>query len=642
MAAVMIGRTTCAVEACVPVPQATAMVAAEGPRCRKIRQRQRAHIATGRRSSHVACSTGNRAGPPNQSINETTTAIEAAADSLQYENEDVHASYDDNCPSWTEVAEMNLGVSPFAEPIGKGLVRDIRKRLIPHFVSDITDGLNMQTLASSLFLCVACLSNAVTFGVGAAVVTAGQIGPVEMILSTSICGAIYALTCGQPVALTGFGGAHLAFTGVLYSASTLLGVEFLPFFAWVGIWASLFLMVLTLTSASNLVLYFTRFTDETFSALSSVIFVYESTRNLVKPFLATNPDAGASCLGMLMGLLTAGLVIMLTRMKKSGLFTKHTRSWISDFAPTLSMTLTTFLSMYLCTHLNVVLPALSLPVGIATSTGRPWLVDIWSLSPQMIAFSTIPAIMLTTLLFMDQVITTRLVNTPDNALRKGWGYHLDLGIIALYTGACSVVGLPWMTAATVPSLNHARSLSNINEEGDTVSLIENRVSAFLIHVLMGVSLLGLRDILQMVPQPAFMGLFLFLGLSAASNNKFLKRCVLLVTDPTVYHKKLPKKLRKIRPLSIQRSSISKYTLAQLGCLVALWGVKSMQGVGIVFPLLIAFLVPARILLGKYGNLPRSSLKVCLRPAGATCPSVSSLPRSPITPLRAGGVNAGNG
>ena len=39
---------------------------------------------------------------------------------------------------------------------------------------------------------------------------------VEMIVSTSICGAIYALTCGQPVALTGFGGAHLAFTGVLY------------------------------------------------------------------------------------------------------------------------------------------------------------------------------------------------------------------------------------------------------------------------------------------------------------------------------------------------------------------------------------------------------------------------------------------
>eukprot|EP00976_Prorocentrum_cordatum_P117572 1196326-Prorocentrum_minimum.AAC.20 len=113
---------------------------------------------------------------------------------------------------------------------------------------------------------------------------------VEMILSTAVCGAIYALTSGQPVALTGFGGAHLAFTGVLYSAATLMGVEFLPFFAWVGIWASLFLIVLTLTSASNLVLYFTRFTDETFSALSSVIFVYESTRNLVKPFLVSNPD----------------------------------------------------------------------------------------------------------------------------------------------------------------------------------------------------------------------------------------------------------------------------------------------------------------------------------------------------------------
>lgn len=67
-----------------------------------------------------------------------------------------------------------------------------------------------------MFLSVAGLCAAATFGVGVSVVTAGQIGCVEMILSTSVCGVLYALTCGQPVAVTGFGGAHMAFTGVLY------------------------------------------------------------------------------------------------------------------------------------------------------------------------------------------------------------------------------------------------------------------------------------------------------------------------------------------------------------------------------------------------------------------------------------------
>jgi hypothetical protein len=47
------------------------------------------------------------------------------------------------------------------------------------------------------------------------------------------------------------------------------------------------------------------------------------------------------------------------------------------------------------------------------------------------------------------VITTRLVNTRENQLRKGYGYHLDLAIIAVYCGVCSCFGLPWMTAATV-------------------------------------------------------------------------------------------------------------------------------------------------------------------------------------------------
>lgn len=127
-----------------------------------------------------------------------------------------------------------------------------------------------------------------------------------------------------------------------------------------------------------------------------------------------------------------------------------------------------------------------------------------------------------------QVITTRLVNTTDNKLKKGYGYHLDLAVIALYTAACSMFGLPWMTAATVPSLNHAHSLALYDKTGEMVGLLENRVSNMIVHMIMGCSLLFLGPVLKMVPQAVFMGLFLYLGISAAMNNKFLKRCVLLV------------------------------------------------------------------------------------------------------------------
>ena len=97
-----------------------------------------------------------------------------------------------------------------------GLWRDMTKRLFPLWVDDFKDGVCSQVFATSLFMFVACLSTAATFGVGTAVLTNGAIGPLEMILSSSICGVIYALSCGQPVALPAFGGVHLGFTGVLF------------------------------------------------------------------------------------------------------------------------------------------------------------------------------------------------------------------------------------------------------------------------------------------------------------------------------------------------------------------------------------------------------------------------------------------
>ena len=45
------------------------------------------------------------------------------------------------------------------------------------------------------------------------------------------------------------------------------------------------------------------------------------------------------------------------------------------------------------------------------------------------------------------------------SLQKGGGYHLDLFLIALQIGICSVLGLPWFVAATVLSINHVRSLT---------------------------------------------------------------------------------------------------------------------------------------------------------------------------------------
>ena len=43
-------------------------------------------------------------------------------------------------------------------------------------------------------------------------------------------------------------------------------------------------------------------------------------------------------------------------------------------------------------------------------------------------------------------------------LQKGFGYHLDMLVVGLMIGVCSIFGLPWCVAATVLCLGHIDSL----------------------------------------------------------------------------------------------------------------------------------------------------------------------------------------
>ena len=65
------------------------------------------------------------------------------------------------------------------------------------------------------------------------------------------------------------------------------GVEFLSFRLWIGVWVSLFLLTAVALDLSALIRYITRFTEESFAVLISVIFVYQSVRNVpaIAPFV---------------------------------------------------------------------------------------------------------------------------------------------------------------------------------------------------------------------------------------------------------------------------------------------------------------------------------------------------------------------
>ena len=86
------------------------------------------------------------------------------------------------------------------------------------------------------------------------------------------------------------------------------------------------------------------------------------------------------------------------------------------------------------------------------------------------------------------------------------------------------------------------------------------------------------------------GLFLFMGFTSLQGNQFSERLALFVTDPALY----PKTSYTRR---VPHKWIHIFTLIQLICFIILWILKASK-LGILFPLMIAALVPINVLMEK--------------------------------------------
>lgn len=477
-----------------------------------------------------------------------------------------------------------------------GLQNDVARRW-KYYFSDFRDGLHAKCVGSTLFLFFACLAPAVTFGGVMAVQTDGHIGAVEMIVASAVCGTVFALISGQPLVILGGTGPLLVFTAILYRLCADMNIPFLPAYGWVGLWSAGFVLLLAVTDASCLMRYFTRFTDEIFAALISIIFIYEAIKALVHIFedLDVKKHHDTALLSLLLALGTFYIAMSLSRFRRSNYLRPKIREFLADFGPAIALGAMTIVSVWLHEVFLDVLPA---PDKFGTTSGRPWAVDLLT-APVWVRFAAAgPALFVTVLVFLDQNITARIVNSPDHRLHKGEAYHLDLGVVGLLMAACSLFGLPWLVAATVRSLNHVRSLATVEEvvaaSGETrdrvIHVRENRMTGLTIHLLIGLSLL-LLPMLKSIPMAVLYGLFLFMGVVSMSGNQFFERLSLWLRDPALYP--VTHYIRRV-----PRWSIHAFTLLQVACLTVLWFVKS-SGIGILFPVFIALLVPIRLFIGKF-------------------------------------------
>uniref|UniRef100_A0A087XR42 Anion exchange protein n=1 Tax=Poecilia formosa TaxID=48698 RepID=A0A087XR42_POEFO len=281
----------------------------------------------------------------------------------------------------------------------------------------------------------------------------------------------------------------------------------------------------------------------------------------------------------------------LKQFKTSRYFPTKVRSMISDFAVFLTIVVMVLLDF----AVGVPSQKLKVPSKFQpTRDDRGWLINPIGRNPWWTALvASIPALLCTILIFMDQQITAVIINRKEHKLLKGCGYHLDLLMVGVMLAVCSIMGLPWFVAATVLSISHVNSLKLESESAAPgeqprfLGIREQRLTGLVIFLLMGCSVF-MTGALQFIPMPVLYGVFLYMGASSLKGIQFFDRLKLFGMPAKhqpdfIYLRHVP--LRKVH----------LFTVTQLTCLVLLWVIKTSPA-AIIFPMMVLALVFIRKLL----------------------------------------------
>ncbi|NXD09976.1 S4A8 protein, partial [Nothocercus nigrocapillus] len=281
----------------------------------------------------------------------------------------------------------------------------------------------------------------------------------------------------------------------------------------------------------------------------------------------------------------------LKQFKTKRYFPTKVRSTISDFAVFLTIVI-----MVLIDYLvGVPSPKLHVPEKFEpTRKDRGWFIDPLGDNPWWtLLIAAVPALLCTILIFMDQQITAVIINRKEHKLKKGCGYHLDLLMVGVMLGICSIMGLPWFVAATVLSISHVNSLkvesecSAPGEQPKFLGIREQRVTGLMIFVLMGLSVF-MTSVLKFIPMPVLYGVFLYMGVSSLKGIQFFDR-IKLFGMPAKHQPDLI----YLRYVPLWKVHI--FTVIQLTCLVLLWVIKA-SAAAVVFPMMVLALVFIRKLM----------------------------------------------
>lgn len=524
-------------------------------------------------------------------------------------------------------------------PLGQGMLQDIQRRL-PHYWSDFKDGVigykTPQKVTSTVFfLYFACVLPNIAFGMLNDGNTNGAIGVKKILFSQCVGGVLFAFLGGQPLIVLLTTAPLALYTKIIYSICEDFDLSFNAMFACVGLWNCFFLILYSVTNLSKLMKFSTRSTEEIFSLFITFAFTSDAIKDAVKDFNhhfyspaceeenmqhkandlnqsseipamrlnVTNATMVSSivstsihaCLkenSILFLLLMLGTVwvgITLYNFTQTPFLTAGKREVLADYALPAAVLIMSFFGSYVFREVKLkpfkYNPDAEMFV-LAPLHLLPW--------PAILAAAGL-GFSLSLLFFMDQNISSALVNNPANKLKKGAAYHWDLFTVAVINGFLSIFTFPWVHAALPHSPLHVKALADMEDRVDqghvhqiVVRVRETRLTGIISHIMIGLSMLLLPYPLSYIPAPVLDGLFLYVAFTALYGNQMFDRILLFFTEQSAYPPN-----HYIR--RVPQRKVHVFTVIQLLQLLVLcvFGFSPIPYMKMVFPVLIMFLMPIR-------------------------------------------------
>uniref|UniRef100_A0A3P8ZA34 Bicarbonate transporter-like transmembrane domain-containing protein n=1 Tax=Esox lucius TaxID=8010 RepID=A0A3P8ZA34_ESOLU len=170
---------------------------------------------------------------------------------------------------------------------GRGIYEDLCRRL-PFYTSDFTDGIVgsnktlLKYMTTAIFLYIAILLPAIAFGSLNDESTRGEMDVQKTIIGQSIGGVIYSLFAGSPLVIPLTTAPLAIFISVIRGICDDYDLDFPAFYACIGLWNSLFLILGGIFNVSLLMKLFKRSTEEVIALFISIAFVVDALKGTIK------------------------------------------------------------------------------------------------------------------------------------------------------------------------------------------------------------------------------------------------------------------------------------------------------------------------------------------------------------------------